>query len=108
MTTAEDVHAARSLLFVPASRPDRFDRARESGADLIILDLEDAVPEDLKTAALANVVKAVQSNSANLVVRVNGADTDWHSAELAALAGSDVSIMVPKSESAAGIEGITA
>lgn len=108
MTTIEDVHAARSLLFVPASRPDRFDRARESGADLIVLDLEDAVPEELKTAALANVVNAVQSSSANLVVRVNGADTDWHSAELAALAGSDVSIMVPKSESVAGLEGITA
>lgn len=107
MTTAEQVRAARSLLFVPASRPDRFDRARESGADLIILDLEDAVPADLKMSALAHVVDALAHSSADVVVRVNGADTGWHADELAALAGSGVSIMVPKSESAEDLAKIT-
>jgi len=41
----------RSLLFVPGIRPDRFDKARNAGADGVILDLEDAVPADRKAAA---------------------------------------------------------
>jgi len=41
----------RSLLFIPGIRPDRFDKARNAGADGVILDLEDAVPADRKAAA---------------------------------------------------------
>ncbi|MBW8094108.1 CoA ester lyase, partial [Streptomyces hygroscopicus subsp. hygroscopicus] len=40
------IAAARSLLFVPGDRPDRFDKAVASSADLVIIDLEDAVAAD--------------------------------------------------------------
>ena len=42
---------ARSFLFVPGNRPERFDKAARSGADAVILDLEDSVPAADKTAA---------------------------------------------------------
>ena len=45
----------RTALFVPGNRPDRFDKAAASGADLVILDLEDAVPADAKDAAREQV-----------------------------------------------------
>ena len=44
---------ARSYLFVPGNRPDRFDKACAAGADAVIVDLEDAVPAAQKTAARA-------------------------------------------------------
>lgn len=100
MTTYDEVSSARSLLFVPATRPDRFGRARESGADLVIIDLEDAVPDDQKASALQDVRHLVERDSARTVVRVNGVDTAWHAAEVAALAGSEVAVMLPKAESA--------
>lgn len=112
MTTYDEVASARSLLFVPASRPDRFERARDSGADLVIVDLEDAVPADQKDSALRAVTHLLDRDASRLVVRVNGIDTAWHAAEVEALAGSDVAVMLPKAESppevaafAAGIPG---
>ena len=45
----------RSYLFVPGNRPERFDKALASGADTIILDLEDAVPPDAKDGARDSV-----------------------------------------------------
>ncbi|MBJ9881844.1 CoA ester lyase, partial [Burkholderia cenocepacia] len=48
--------SARSWLFVPGNRPERFETARAAGADAVIVDLEDAVPPDGKPAARAAVV----------------------------------------------------
>ena len=45
---------ARSLLFVPGSRPDRFDKAMAAGADAVVIDLEDAVAPDAKEEARAH------------------------------------------------------
>ena len=89
---------ARSLLFVPGDRPERFDKAIGSGADLIVLDLEDAVAPSRKTAALANVLAWLERAGADAVVRVNGADTPWHAAEIDALASSTATVMLPKAE----------
>ena len=89
---------ARSLLFVPGDRPERFDKAIASGADLIVLDLEDAVAPSRKTAALANVLAWLERAGADAVVRVNGADTPWHAAEIDALASSTATVMLPKAE----------
>ena len=50
-----DNRIIRSALFVPATRPERIPKALQSGADAVIVDLEDAVAEDLKARALANV-----------------------------------------------------
>jgi citrate lyase subunit beta/citryl-CoA lyase len=64
----------RSYLYVPGDHPDRFERARESGADAVILDLEDAVPPQSKGAALRNVLAALErweSNNAEAWVRIN-------------------------------------
>lgn len=92
------VEMARSLLFVPGSRPDRFEKAEASGADIVILDLEDAVaPSDKKTARRAAVAWAV--NHDRCLVRVNGVGTQWLADELRALRGSGVAVMLPKAES---------
>ena len=64
----------RSYLFVPGNRPERFDKALASGADAVIVDLEDAVPPDQKDAARA-MVAAWLSAAKPVVVRINAADT---------------------------------
>ncbi|MBU2326132.1 MAG: CoA ester lyase, partial [Alphaproteobacteria bacterium] len=63
----------RSLLFVPGDRPERFAKAAASGADAIILDLEDAVVPSAKDSALDAVVAfaALPRGSAELWARVN-------------------------------------
>ncbi|GLI23649.1 HpcH/HpaI aldolase/citrate lyase family protein [Xanthobacter flavus] len=84
-------------LFVPANRPERFEKAAHAGADAVILDLEDAVAPDAKEAARA----ALRAGFASVpvLVRVNGLGTPWHTADLAALAGHGFSgVMVPKAE----------
>ena len=57
--TAETVAAAVTALFVPGDRPERFAKAAASGADVVIIDLEDAVAPAAKSAALAAAVEAV-------------------------------------------------
>lgn len=94
---------ARSLLFAPGDRPDRFDKAAASGADLIVLDLEDAVTPSNKTAALANVLAWLERAGADTVVRINGHDTTWHAAEIDALASTTATVMLPKAEDPAAI-----
>lgn len=88
---------ARSLLFVPGDRPDRFAKAVASGADAIIIDLEDAVAAHAKGSALDNALRWIDDGH-DAVVRVNAVGTRWHAAEIAALAATDAAVMVPKSE----------
>lgn len=86
----------RSYLFVPGRMPDRFAKAAGSGADAIILDLEDAVGPEAKPEARGHVADWFGKGGAGLV-RINGADTPWFEDDLAALASCDVSaVMVPK------------
>ncbi len=77
---------ARSWLFVPATRPERFDKAVASGADLVILDLEDAVPAHLKAAARSAAVDWL-STGGSAAVRVNSVISDDHTEDLRALSG---------------------
>ena len=68
----------RSLLFVPGSRPDRFEKALAAGADCICIDLEDAVPPQDKAAARASVIGWLETASDHpcaVGVRLNGLDT---------------------------------
>jgi len=69
--------SARSFLFVPANRPERFAKAIESGADAVIIDLEDSVPSQEKDAARDTVCKALPSLPAQayVVVRINSPET---------------------------------
>lgn len=88
---------ARSLLFVPGDRPDRFDKAVATGADVVILDLEDAVAPHRKATALGHVVDWL-CDAPRVAVRINAADTPWHADEVRALTGFGVNVVVPKAE----------
>lgn len=105
MTTAP-VHA-RSLLFVPGDRPERFAKAVASGADAVIIDLEDAVAPDAKELALGHALAWLQSGC-HAVVRVNGVGTPWHTREVAELASTEAVLMLPKSHSTEAISSVHA
>ena len=97
----------RSWLFTPATKPDRFAKASEIGADAIILDLEDAVaPQDkdkARATALEYLAKPAQGGPAR-VLRINGLDTVAGLADLAALLASPAHpdmVLLPKTDSAA-------
>jgi citrate lyase subunit beta/citryl-CoA lyase len=88
----------RTLLFVPANRPDRFGKALASNADAVILDLEDAVPPDDKGNA-RNAAAAWLNADRNVFLRINGADTPWFRDDLAlAKLPGIAGIMLPKAE----------
>lgn len=79
----------RSALFLPASNPRAIARARTAGADLVILDLEDAVKPDDKEAARNAAVEAVTEPwSCPVGIRVNGLASEWHAGDAEAVAGS--------------------
>lgn len=84
-------------LFVPADRPDRFAKAAASGADAVIIDLEDAVKPANKESARETLAGALPATS--VIVRVNAAGTPWHDRdiELIHLLGA-VGVMLPKAE----------
>jgi len=96
---------ARSFLFVPGNRPERFEKAARSGADAVVLDLEDAVPLADKAAARAAVQAAwpmLRGLGVPLVVRMNAVNHALGSEDLQLLRqleGLD-GVMVPKAESA--------
>lgn len=89
--------SARSYLFVPGDRPDRFDKAAASGADRVILDLEDAVRPEAK--AVARDAVAGWGSRAGAVVRINGAESPWFADDLALLRDAGiVEVMIPKAD----------
>lgn len=90
---------ARSLLVVPGHRQDRFDKALKSGADVIMLDLEDAVGPDLKTVARKNIDDWLGDGGQG-IVRINGMDSPWYEEDIAMLAGRQCAVMLPKVPSA--------
>jgi len=96
----------RSLLFVPGDRPERFDKAAASGADALILDLEDSVAASAKDAARAAVAARLRTERGGVAVfvRINPLDTDLSSEDLVALRGlSPDAIVLPKAEGAASV-----
>jgi citrate lyase subunit beta/citryl-CoA lyase len=95
----------RSLLFVPGDRPDRMEKALGSGADALILDLEDAVAPAAKAEARRHVAEFVDAHSeAHLWVRVNPLDSPEHDKDLAAvLSAHPNGIVLPKAEGGAPV-----
>jgi citrate lyase subunit beta/citryl-CoA lyase len=93
-------------LFVPGDKPERYAKAANSGADAIIIDLEDAVSPDNKIAARYALVRpGALPSGIRIYVRVNAAGTPWHAEDIAALADLPVSaILLPKAESPHDIE----
>ncbi|MCF6761727.1 HpcH/HpaI aldolase/citrate lyase family protein [Pseudomonas fragi] len=97
----------RSALFVPATRPERIAKALNSGADAVIVDLEDAVAEDLKVQARANLEAFLEANpQARIRVRINAPEHEQQAADLALCQRSPgvVAILLPKAQSAAQVE----
>jgi citrate lyase beta subunit len=103
-----DLFAVRSVLFLPASNPRAIAKARDVGADLVVLDLEDAVKPEDKNAARKAAVEAVASEwSAPVAIRVNGIGSQWHSLDLDAVARSKADfVVVPRAISAHLVHGV--
>ena len=102
---------ARSLLFVPGNRSERFDKALRSGADAIVLDLEDSVPLDAKAAArqaIAGAWAGLQASGVPLVLRINAAEAGLQDLEALAALLPGAALMVPKADSAAALAPIGA
>jgi citrate lyase beta subunit len=98
------LQTARSFLFAPGSEERKLGRALEAGADAVIADLEDAVAPAEKGAAreLATTLLGEAETPSVRLVRVNGVGTEWHEADLAAVAGAGVDgIVLPKATAAA-------
>ncbi|QIX25561.1 CoA ester lyase [Nocardioides sp. JQ2195] len=104
---------ARTLLFVPGDRPERFDKAAAAGADLVVLDLEDAVAPDAKDKARDAVVDWLRATTTPSAVRINAVDSPWHAADLAALgvvvgSGRECAVMLPKAQDPTLVAGTVA
>ncbi|WP_085808875.1 CoA ester lyase [Sphingomonas sp. TZW2008] len=98
----------RSLLFVPGDRPERFPKAVATGADALILDLEDSVVPDRKPEARAAVRDWIaaprEEDGPAVFVRINPIDSDEAAADLDALAGLALDgIVLPKAEGAESV-----
>jgi citrate lyase subunit beta / citryl-CoA lyase len=92
------VRVARTFLFVPGDRPERFDKARASGADALILDLEDAVAGESKARA-REAVATWLAGQGQAIVRINAADTEWFEDDLRMIQTSaDAGVMLAKAE----------
>ena len=87
--------AARTALFVPGNRPDRFAKAAAAGADLVLIDLEDAVPAADKAQARTHT-DAWLAAGHPAAVRVNAHGTPWFDDDLAMASRHGCPIMVPK------------
>ena len=97
-TAAPQPNIARSYLFVPGDRPDRFDKACSAGADMVILDLEDAVPPARKSEARAAIGKWLSSGK-EIVLRINADTTEWFPDDLQLARVPGVAgIILPKAE----------
>ncbi|MBV2181384.1 MAG: CoA ester lyase [Castellaniella sp.] len=101
------LESVRSFLFTPGNRQDRFEKALASGADAVVLDLEDAVPPAEKSTAREAIAAAwpsLRSSPVPIIIRINSPALSVGKDDLAWLTGLDslpTGLMIPKAESAA-------
>lgn len=99
------VGAIHAPLFVPADRPERFAKAAASGADAVILDLEDAVATDAKDTA--RTALACNFTHLPVLVRINAYGTPTHDADVAAVTAlRPAGVILPKAEDAARVAAV--
>ncbi len=111
-TIGAGLRPRRSVLYMPGANERALAKATTLPADVLILDLEDAVAPDAKPQARARVVAAAGSGDygpREVTIRVNGLDTPWHDADVSAVATSGADAMVvPKVDAASDVEHIAA
>lgn len=107
--TDDRTYPARSWLFTPATRPDRFPKAASTGADVVIIDLEDAVAPADKDGArqtALDYLSAKEATRPSWALRMNGLSTRAGLADIAALLDSAAKpefLIMPKTESGAQV-----
>ena len=99
----------RSVLFVPAENARALRKARDLAADAVIIDLEDGVAESGKLEAREAALPALREKGwrpGRRILRINGIETPWWSADLAAAAGERCidAILLPKVDT---VEAVT-
>jgi citrate lyase subunit beta/citryl-CoA lyase len=107
---AEDLRPRRSALYMPGANERALEKAQTIPADALILDLEDAVAPDAKEEARDRVCAAASSGSygrREVTIRANGIGTQWHDADLKAIAAAGpAAVVVPKINSAADVHAV--
>ena len=105
------IRPTRSALYMPGSNARALEKAKTLDADVVILDLEDAVAPEQKAVARAQVAAAVAAGGfghRQVVIRINALDTPWGASDLAAAAGAGPdAVLLPKPNGAADIERAT-
>jgi citrate lyase subunit beta/citryl-CoA lyase len=101
----KDPAYAVTWLFVPGSRPDRFAKALAAGADMVILDLEDAVAPDDKDRARTAVAELL-ATGVQVAVRINPSGTPWHQGDLDLVTNHPCTLIVSKAEDPAAVTAI--
>jgi (3S)-malyl-CoA thioesterase len=106
MEIGEKLKFVRSALYVPGSNARALEKARGLDADMLIIDLEDAVPEEMKAAARAAALAYVAAGADGkiLAIRANATDSAHHADDLIALKGCSADfIVLPKVETVSEI-----
>ncbi len=106
-----DLLSPRSALFVPASNAKALAKIATLGADMVIVELEDAVRPEAKDEARAAAIEALRGDFGGSIkaLRINGAGTSWHEDDVAAAASSAAEVVVvPKVEDAAEVAALAA
>jgi citrate lyase subunit beta/citryl-CoA lyase len=103
----------RSWLYVPAHRMDRVEKAFNSIADCVVLDLEDSVPAEQKQLALENCLTILTATKEKpFIIRINANTSPWHQSEISGINSCEffsdqfAGIRIPKSETAASIHNL--
>ncbi len=103
-TPQAPVRPRRSVLYMPGSNARALEKAKSLPADALILDLEDAVAPDAKITARDQVCAAVKGGGygkREIIIRINGLDTDWGADDLRAAVGAGPdAVLVPKVDGA--------
>lgn len=110
LSPIEKVKSSTTFLFVPGDRPERFEKAAASGADVIIIDLEDAVAPESKQQALENTIAWLKESEKNTaLVRINASEdqNELKALREAAPVGL-LGVVLPKSETQNQVETVVA
>ena len=106
----DDLRPRRSVLYMPGANERALEKAKSLPADVLILDLEDAVAPDAKIEARARVCFAAGSGEygrKEITIRANGLDTPWHADDIRAIAeAGPAGVVVPKINSAADVAAV--